>query len=72
MKRIPLSERLRGRIQPAGYVSFLSALIHRGALVDSLSSIQVASPDAVGRDRCTNPGPVDFIPIPRDLFYGWI
>jgi transcriptional regulator with XRE-family HTH domain len=52
-------------------VSFLSALVHHGALVDSLALIQVASPDRAGRDQSITPGPVLFLPIPRDLFFGW-
>lgn len=71
MRGARLAERLRGRREPLGYVSFLSALVHHGVLVDALATIQVASPELAGRDRDAQPGPVDFIPIPRDLFFGF-
>ncbi|MBI4574924.1 MAG: hypothetical protein HY722_01535 [Planctomycetes bacterium] len=52
-------------------MSFLSALIHHGALVDAMAVVQVASPERSGRMGGTSPGPVEFIPIPRDLHHGW-
>jgi predicted transcriptional regulator of viral defense system len=71
MRAASLAERLRGREEPLGYVSFLSALVHYGALVDSLAVIQVASPELAGRDDAVRPGPVDYVLVPRDLFYGY-
>ena len=65
-----LRDRLRGRIQPLGYVSFRAALVHHGVVIDSLSTIQVASVELAGRDDTTVPGPVRFIPIARDLYFG--
>jgi len=62
---------VRGAPEPAGYVSYLSALIHHGVLVDALAVIQVASPDLAGRYRRVRPGPVEAFPIPRDLYFGW-
>lgn len=68
---IPLAERLRGVREPAGYVSFRSALVHHGLLTDSLAVIQVASPELCGRDSRIVPGPVEFVPVPRALYFGW-
>jgi hypothetical protein len=67
----PLSKRLQGRLQPLGYVSYRSALVHHGVVIDSLSVVQVASVELSGRDDTTLPGPVRFIPIARDLYFGY-
>jgi predicted transcriptional regulator of viral defense system len=67
----PLSERLRGRLQPLGYVSYRSALVHHGVVIDSLAVVQVASVELGGRDDTTVPGPVRFILIARDLYFGY-
>ncbi len=71
MTLTPLSQRLRGRVQPSGYVSFRSALIHHGIVIDSLAVIQVATVEWAGRDDTTAPGPVHYLPLPRDLFFGY-
>lgn len=66
MKR--LSEELPSRGQAVGYVSFLSALVHHGVLVEGLASIQVASLDRAGPwER----GPVEYVLLPRDLWCGY-
>ncbi len=62
-----LSEELWSRERAVGYVSFLSALVHHGVLVDGLASIQVASLDRAG--RC-GAGPIEHILLPRDLWFG--
>jgi len=69
---IPLSDRLRGRRQPLGYVSYRSALVHHGVVVDSLAVVQVASVELAGRDDTTTPGPVRFVLIARDLYFGYL
>lgn len=66
-----LSRYLKGPLQPRGYVSFLSALVHHGVLIDSLAVIQVASPDLSGRGAALRPGPVEFVLLCRDLYFGW-
>ena len=53
-----------------GYVSFLTALVHHGVIVDGLTSVQVASLDRAG------PGDVAATPVehhllPRDLWFGY-
>jgi hypothetical protein len=65
-----LSQELQGGSQPAGYVSFLSALVHHGVLVDGLASIQVASPDRAGPWEVEQ-GRIEYHLLPRDLWFGY-
>lgn len=65
-----LSDELWNRGQPVGYVSFLTALVHHGVIVEGLTSVQVASLDRAG------PGYVSATPVqhhllPRDLWFGY-
>lgn len=68
MKR--LREELWSRDQAVGYVSFLSALVHHGVLVEGLASIQVASLDRAGPWE-TSTAPVEYHLLPRDLWFGY-
>ena len=65
-----LSDELWNLGQPVGYVSFLTALVHHGVIVEALTSVQVASLDRAG------PGDVEATPVehhllPRDLWFGY-
>ena len=64
-----LAEELQGRAQPAGYISFLSALVHHDVIVDGLASIQVASLDRAGPWEVEE-GPVEYHLLPPDLWFG--
>lgn len=63
-----LRDELWRRDQAVGYVSFLSALVHHGVLVEGLASIQVASLDRAGPWEA---GPVEYVLLPRDLWFGY-
>lgn len=67
---IRLSDELMSRGRPAGYVSFLSALVHHGVLVEGLAAVQVASLDRAGRWDVGGT-PVEFHLLPRDLWFGY-
>lgn len=65
-----LHDELWNRGQAVGYVSFLTALVHHGVIVEGLTSVQVASLDRAG------PGDVSATPVehhllPRDLWFGY-
>jgi len=65
-----LSDELWNRGQAVGYVSFLSALVHHGVIVEGLTSVQVASLDRAGPgDVATTP--VEHHMLPRDLWFGY-
>jgi hypothetical protein len=64
-----LSDELLSRGQPAGYVSFLTALVHHGVIVEGLTSVHVASLDRAGQWYVGNT-PVEFHLLPRDLWFG--
>lgn len=65
-----LFEELTIQGTPVGYVSFLSALVHHGAMLDCLAVIQVASLDRAGSWE-TQAGPVVYYLLPRDLWFGF-
>jgi predicted transcriptional regulator of viral defense system len=65
-----LQDELWNRGQPVGYVSFLSALVHHGVIVEGLTSVQVASPDRAGPGGVTAT-PVEHHLLPRDLWFGY-
>lgn len=64
-----LSDELLSRGRPAGYVSFLTALVHHGVIVEGLTSVQVASLDRAGHWD-VGATPVEFHLLPRDLWFG--
>ena len=64
-----LSDELWNGGRPVGYVSFLSALVHHGVILDGLASVQVASLDRAGRWEL-GLTPVDYHLLPRDLWFG--
>ena len=55
--------------QPVGYVSFLTALVHHGVIVEGLTSVQVASLDRAGPGDSAPP--VEHYLLPRDLWFGY-
>lgn len=64
-----LADELWSRGQPVGYVSFLTALVHHGVILDGLIAVQVASLDRAGQwDVETMP--VEYHLLPRDLWFG--
>jgi hypothetical protein len=64
-----LADELWSQGRPIGYVSFLTALVHHGVVVDGVATIQVASLDRAG-DWETGGTPIEFHLIPRDLWLG--
>lgn len=64
-----LSDELLSRGRPTGYVSFLTALVHHGVLVEGLTSVQIASLERAGPWE-VGVTPVEFHLIPRDLWFG--
>jgi len=65
---------LRGELMPEGsplgYVSFLTALIHHGVIVEGLTAIHVASLDRAGSWDVEGT-PLEFHMLPRDLWFGY-
>lgn len=51
------------------YVSFLSALVHHGVLVEGVAAVQVASLDRGGETEVGGT-PVSYHLLPRDLWFG--
>jgi len=64
-----LSDELWSAGRPAAYVSFLSALVHHGVLVEGLASVQVASLERAGRHDLGGIT-VEYHLLPRDLWFG--
>ncbi len=65
-----LRDELWNRGQPVGYVSFLTALVHHGVIVEGLTSVQVASLDRAGPGD-VSASPVQHHLLPRDLWFGY-
>jgi hypothetical protein len=65
-----LSDELWNRGRAVGYVSFLSALVHHGVIVEGLTSVQVASLDRAGPGDVSST-PVEHHLVPRDLWFGY-
>ena len=65
-----LSDELANRGRTAGYVSFLTALVHHAVIVEGLTSVQVASLDRAGPWEI-GAMPVEFHLVPRDLWFGY-
>ena len=65
-----LADELWSRGLPVGYVSFLSALVYRGVMVEGVTSVQVASLDRAGQVD-VGVMPVEYHLLPRDLWFGY-
>ncbi len=65
-----LRDEVWNRGQPVGYVSFLTALVHHGVIVEGLASVQVASLDRAGPGG-VSATPVEHHLLPRDLWFGF-
>ncbi len=65
-----LSDELWNRGHAIGYVSFLSALVHHGVIVEGLTTVQVASLDRAGAGDVAAT-PVEHHLLPRDLWFGY-